>query len=356
VKLLIYQLGSLGDTVISLPAYRAVRHTFGPAASIQVLHNLPEEGRVTPQQLLEGSGLVDAAIGFRQARGAEGLPGWLELRRRLVSLQFDAAVYFAPAERPATAVKRDRLFFRLCGIRRLIGFKPIAPARFTAHDSEGRYAPVAHEAFLRLERLQADGIEVRPEIDLKPPLLSPPPAEMCTTDEWLRARRQAPDRLLVAVCPGANQQANFWPRERFVEIGRRLIADGRFEPLVVGGPAERAAGDEMVTTWGLGLNAAGQFSPLGSAALLRRCAFLIGLDTGTTHLAAAVGIPCVALYGDRNPPGQWFPLGEGHRILQHRTPCGGCRHSLCPLPAHPCMHGITVDTAWSAILAMAQAI
>ena len=137
--------------------------------------------------------------------------------------------------------------------------------------------------------------------------------------------------------------------ERFEEIGRRLIAQG-IEPMVIGGPVERAMGDRLLAAWGRGINAAGQFSVMGSAALLNQCRFLVGLDTGTTHLAAALGVPCVALYADRDPPGQWEPLGEGHILLRHPVPCGGCRVKECPVPNHPCMTGISTEQVWAAIL------
>jgi ADP-heptose:LPS heptosyltransferase len=137
--------------------------------------------------------------------------------------------------------------------------------------------------------------------------------------------------------------------DRFEEIGRRLIAK-RIEPVVIGGPVEKAMGDRLLAAWGSGVNAAGRFSVMESAALLSQCRFLVGLDTGTTHLAAALGVPCIALYADRDPPGQWEPLGEGHVLLHHAVPCGGCRAVKCPVPNHPCMTGITIEDVWAAIL------
>ncbi len=199
------------------------------------------------------------------------------------------------------------------------------------------------EAFLRLERLEKDGFPADHAADLGIPLLTLPAAEREKARQWLDERREA-GRSFVAVCPGANQSAKFWPLERFEEIGRRLLAQGDLEPLVIGGPVEREMGDRLLAAWGRGINAAGEFSVMGSAALLNECRFLVGLDTGTTHLAAALGIPCVALYADRDPPGQWEPLGEGHILLRHPVPCAGCGLEDCPVPDHPCMTGITVDT------------
>jgi ADP-heptose:LPS heptosyltransferase len=106
-------------------------------------------------------------------------------------------------------------------------------------------------------------------------------------------------------------------------------------------------GNTLVRSWGGGSNAAGQFSVAETAALLTLCDEYIGLDTGTTHLAAAVGRPSFAIYGEKNNPGHWFPLGDGHSVLWHRVECAGCRAFECPVSGHPCISGITVEAVWS---------
>ena len=344
---LVYQIGSLGDTyLVSVPAYRAVRRHFGPRARLRVLHNAPPKGRTSPHEVLDGSGLVDEAVTFRQYAGRSNWRTWLEVWVKLRRLRPDAVAYLAPAERSAQQVERDRLFFRLCGIPTLLGFQARDLSRLNMRGPDGRPLPAPHEAVMRLERLEGDIAKDR-AADMREPLLRVPMEEQDKARAWLAGQRQ-PGTVFAAVCPGANQPAKFWPMERFEEIGRRLIAQG-IEPVVIGGPVERGMGDRLLAAWGHGINAAGQFSVMGSAALLSRCRFLVGLDTGTTHLAAALGIPCIALYADRDPPGQWEPLGEGHVLLHHAVPCGGCRAFNCPVPDHPCMTGISIEQVWTAI-------
>ena len=108
---LVYQIGSLGDTLVSIPAYRAVRRHFGPDARIYVLHNAPPEGRASPHQVLDGSGLVDGTVTFQQYGGRSTWKTWLELWTKLRRLNADAAAYIAPAERGPKPISRDRLFF-----------------------------------------------------------------------------------------------------------------------------------------------------------------------------------------------------------------------------------------------------
>ena len=347
-SVLVYQIGSLGDTIVSVPTYRAVRRHFGPKARILVLHNAPPAGRASPHEVLDGSGLVDGAVTFQQYAGRSTWKTWEEVWTKLRRIKPAAVVYIGPGERTAKLVQRDRLFFQLCRVPELIGFHACDTQLEVTRDPAGRPRPVPHEAVVRLERLEKDGIAPDRASDMRLPLLTLPLPEREKALRWLDEHRP-PGKAVVAVCPGANQSAKFWPMERFEEIGRRLLATGDFELLVIGGPVERAMGDRLLTAWGSGINAAGQFSVMGSAALLSQCRFLVGLDTGTTHLAAALSVPCVALYADRDPPGQWEPLGDDHILLRHPVPCGGCGLKDCTVAGHPCMSNLSVEQVWAAV-------
>jgi ADP-heptose:LPS heptosyltransferase len=357
-RILVYQIGSLGDTVVSIPALKAIRRHYGLQAHIVLLHEVRSDSVSTPAEVLDGLGLVDEFLEYkffshpiRQYLNAGILAARLRARR------FQSVVYLMPSERPAASVKRDVFFFRASGIHQQIGFHAFSPQILYPVDAEGLPAPVPHEAWFRLERLRRDGIDVSVELDLTKPFLSLPARFVNQARQWLSERRTASQLPLVAICPGCKQPANVWPIERFVELGQRLMRQGGVEIVVVGGPAERETAQRMIEAWGNGLNAAGEFPPLGSAALLAECAFMVGLDTGTTHLAASQGIPCVALYGCREEPGRFYPLGKGHIVLRHSVSCAGCRLVMkpCSIAGHPCMMGITVDEVWKAIQKMQAA-
>jgi ADP-heptose:LPS heptosyltransferase len=75
----------------------------------------------------------------------------------------------------------------------------------------------------------------------------------------------------------------------------------------------------------------------GSASVLSQCATFIGNDSGPTHLAAMVGIPCVAIFSARNAPGQWEPLGEHHVVIEDRPACAGCMLDECVAQQKKCL-------------------
>lgn len=342
-KILVYLFGSLGDTIIAIPALRAVRRHFRDAELI-LLQNVQSDNIVRASQVIPAN-LIDGYLSYASEAGKfNKINGFYRLWRELRRHGFQAVVYLVISERPARSVSRDRLFFRSCGIRRLIGFHPFSKEELYPLDAEQRPAMTENEAIRKLNRLEIDGIKSLPE-DLRPPFLTFSTVELESIKKWLVDRRKKTDSRLIAIAPGCKTEANIWSLENFIQIGHRLLAEN-CELLIVGGKAEYDLGEKMISAWGAGINAAGEFSVRESSVILSLCDFYIGLDTGTTHLAAAVGTPCFALYGERNNPGHWFPLGSGHLIVFHPVACAGCRFFICPLPTHPCMTGISVESVW----------
>ena len=96
-----------------------------------------------------------------------------------------------------------------------------------------------------------------------------------------------------------------------------------------------------------GMNLAGKTHLLQLAALLERCRLLVTNDTGTMHVATAVGCPVVAVFGSTNPvtTGPW---GEGHVVVKREVLCSPCLKRICPTD-HQCMELITVEEVEAAI-------
>ena len=349
-RVLVYHIGNLGDTVASVPALRVIRRQYGSDAEITLLYDYDRKELISAQDVLTGSGLIDHFLGYRKARGwvqisLAALDAWW----RILLRRFDTVIYLMQSERSARSVARDKLFFRACGIQRRLGFEAFSKEYLYPGSTDGRLQVVDHEALRRLNRLRKEGFDQFTEEELNEPFLRLPDSETEKAVNWLSANRQFPERVLVGFCPGSKMPAKVWPTERFVEIGKRLLATGAFEIVIAGGPAEMELGNRLTKEWGSGLNAAGSFSVLGSAAVLQQCRFAFVTDSGPMHLAAAVGTPCVALFSCVDYPGRFHPLGRGHVLLRHDVPCAGCRMQVCPIQGHPCMTGITVEESWEAI-------
>ena len=137
--------------------------------------------------------------------------------------------------------------------------------------------------------------------------------------------------------------AKRWDAERFAQAGSALIARHGVWPVVFGGPEDRDTGDALLRHWGRGYNAAGRLGLRASAAALKRCGLYLGNDTGTMHLAAAVGVTCAAIFSARDYPGRWYPAGRGHQVFRAQIECEGCRLTECVDRRNECLNRITVD-------------
>jgi heptosyltransferase-2 len=103
---------------------------------------------------------------------------------------------------------------------------------------------------------------------------------------------------LIAIHPGGGRENKRWSPERFTEVGKKLIKDG-FSICLIGGKDEKSLSDYIAEKIDKNkvLNFTGKLSLDETAALLKRCCCLVSNDSGIMHLATAVGIPVIAIFG-----------------------------------------------------------
>ena len=116
---------------------------------------------------------------------------------------------------------------------------------------------------------------------------------------------------------------------------------------IFGGAEDREKGDRLIARCKNGVNAAGSLSVRESAALLQDCTLYLGNDTGTMHLAAAVGTPCVAIFAAIDWVGKWTPFGDNNRVFRKSVECEGCHTPTC-FNNHKCLDLVTVDEVYAA--------
>jgi len=342
-KILVFRLGHLGDTLIALPALHVIRTTF-PHAKISLLSNLyPSPERIAPDQVLP-KGLIDDWIRYESSDTGGGLVEMGRLFFVLRRKKFDTLVYLAPRIRSTSDIRRDLFFFRAAGITDVIGHLGFESLPTQV---DGRLPEVLQEADHLLNRLSVSGIPV-PESGKGKINVAVTESEQRQADAWLSQRVTRDGfRQLVAVGPGSKWPSKVWPEHRFVEIGHRLISVGLL-PVVFGGAEDRQLGTRLISSWGSGINAAGELSIRLAAAALLRCQFYVGNDPGTMHLAAAVNTKCVAIMSALDWPGHWNPYGNGHVVLRRSVPCEGCLLKTCDAEGMRCLREISVHEVWRA--------
>ncbi len=345
-RILIFRIGELGDTLIALPALRAIRSSF-PEAHIALLSNASSNERhVTARQILPANGLIDEWLSYSSDTRSR-LADSLSLIRRLRRNHYDLLVYLGPRIRSVSDVRRDLLFFRLSGIHQVIGHHGLTPL---PPPSEAGLPPVEHETDHLLQRISLGNVSVPPSgnVDFDLELSN---EEQETAAAWLSKHvLQVGSNQIVGFGPGSKWSSKVWPEERFAEVGRRLIAEANIFPIVFGGSEDRDLGERLLKVWGMGANAAGALNVRQAAAALSHCRMYVGNDTGTMHLAAAVRIPCVAIMSALDWPGHWSPYGSGHTVLRRHVPCEGCMLSVCTTEGLRCLKEIGTEEVVSASL------
>jgi heptosyltransferase-3 len=325
-KILIFRTGHLGDTVIALPALWAIRDAF-PDAQLTLLtnHDRRRPNYLSPSAVLPENGLIDAYEAY--PTGVTGLRKLVEtaaLAFRLRAARYDAAYYLMPRLRTAEQISRDERFFRLAGITDLRGVEYARRDRLEL-PAVPPLPKLEPEWKFLVDSVRHSGLEVtnlRHDLALAGD-------ERAVAENWL-SRHAAPSRRSIAVAPGTKFASKTWPEDRFLGVVEQLIRDHDVFPIVLGGPEDREKGDRLIASWKRGANAAGELSVRGSAALLERCSLYLGNDTGTMHLAAAVGVPCVAIFASVDWPGRWLPFGERNVVFRSPVACEGCYTPDCP--------------------------
>jgi len=162
----------------------------------------------------------------------------------------------------------------------------------------------------------------------------------------------------LAVAPGARWATKRWPPESFAAAARRIATQGGWRVAVLGSGADSVAGGtvaDLLATSGIpAVDLTGRLSLLESAAVLGRCRLLLANDSGLMHVAAALGVPTVALFGSTVPQFGFAPYVGPSRVLGvSDLPCRPCTHigrAACPLGHFRCMRDLSPEQVARAAL------
>ncbi len=317
-----------------------------------MLTNVPVHAKApAAAAVLEHTNLVQGYL-----RYGTGTRNPLELARlwwKIVCFRPKVVVYLAAA-RGVAAARRDVRFFKMCGVRKIVG-APVTEAM------QGNYFGAA-PGTAQAEALLL-GADLEPEAArLARNLSELGDAHLEDAASWslhlTEAEQAAAAKAIgaealgeppVAVSVGTKVQAKDWGRENWQALLRQMAGElpGR-GLLLLGAPEESEASAFAAAGWvagggGPAVNLCGRLNPRESAAAIRRACLFLGHDSGPMHLAAAVGTPLVAVFAARNIPKQWFPAGTRHEVVYHAVDCWGCGLETCVEQRKKCITSITVE-------------
>jgi ADP-heptose:LPS heptosyltransferase len=342
-KIIIFSIGSLGDTLTVLPAVRILRKHFQNDQITLLCDFQKDSNYVLAADVLSSAGLIDDVVTYTVHNGPlayiANMARKAFLLLKLRSQGFHTLIYLVEAYQGDRRILRDQSFFKLSGIKCIIGMEGLEE-RPLSHGLSIRR--VTHRTDEVLNRLVASGIPVPPldQRDMSSGLES---LAAHSFEQWRRDLCSDGGRSWIGVGPGSKMPAKVWPGNRYQNVVQRLIDEYDVWPVIFGGSEDNEIGNTLVKAWGRGYVAAGKLSIQESAVGLHRCRLYVGNDTGTMHLAASVGTPCVAIFSSREPPGRWEPYGPGHRVLRTAIDCAGCCLVDCVARGKECLLRITEE-------------
>jgi len=325
-RILVRGVNWVGDTVLTYPAVQQLKTLFPHShLAILVSSRLVDLWKTSPH--------VDEIIPFQKKKGIGSLWEDLNISQSLNERNFDLAVIFPRSFRSAFQVYLARIPIRI------------------GYQDEGRSFFLTHGIHRTKEILRSHRVHYfRKLTEPLGKVESYPSPRIVLREE---DRRWAEERLrdlgirnrepLIGMNPGATYGlAKCWSPRRFGELGKRLCEKWKATLLLFGKEEEGAIAKEILQNLEAGgIDLTGKTRLLQLAALLERCRLLVTNDTGTMHIAAAVGTSVVALFGSTDPSvtGPW---GDGHVVVRKDVPCSPCLKRVCPTD-HQCMELITVD-------------
>lgn len=330
--IVILRTGSLGDTVVALPALRHIRQ-LEPNSRIVLLTNIPTDGGIkaaSSYQVLVGSGLVDDYAEYRPPRRVADVAWLVNYFRR----ERPRRLYYLMPQRSFTQRLRDRIFFFIAGIPEIRGL-----AVSDRHDEprmtqDGQSWESESVRLLRMVGGEKVGIG-REDFDLG-----------LLWSERERAREAlaplgANRYLLVSL--GTKLPVKDWGddnwRVALAALSKELPCNGL---VMIGSADEFSRCEGLAAHWaGPVINLCGKLTPRESGAVAGGALAFVGHDSGPAHLAAAAGAKVVTVFSGRSLPGVWFPFGNEANVLYEKTPCFNCGLSVCEKEAMRCIRGIS---------------
>ena len=331
-RILVRGTNWLGDAVLTTPALQALRRGF-PRARITLL------AKPTVAELLQGHPAVDKIVVYKSPGPHAGLTGKLALARQLRTERYQLAVLFQNAFEAAAIVT-------LAGIRHRYGYATDGRWLLLTHPVRlTRRIRRSHQTAYYLEMLRPLDIAVSAEA----PALWTTAEEDAAATEAFHRLGVGPGQPVIGVNPGSTYgTAKRWLPERFAQVAGRLATEYGAHVLIFGGPGEQAVGraiaDKLSTSAVSMLS--GRTTIRQLMAFIKQCRLFVTNDCGPMHIAAAFGVPLVAIFGPTDPA-TTSPSGNRHTVVRRPVECSPCLLRECPID-HRCMQGIGADVVYEA--------
>jgi len=330
----------VGDAVMTLPALTALGELYD-GASISIL------AKKTVIPIYEFHPVVSGIIKYSEDH--QGLRGRFRLSKKLRAGNFHLAVLFQNAFDAAFLSFISRIPARVGYGRDMRSGLLTEAVPFTAEVKK------LHHINYYLNIIKALGGPAT--------ATRPMPRLYAGADEVKKAKAVLTKaglwgRDLIGTAPGASYgPAKMWPAEKFGEALLRLSEKLDAVPLIFGGPGDAEPAEQVFSYINKkipeALNLAGKTTLSECIALLKGLGLFITNDSGAMHMASALGVPTLAIFGSTDPV-LTGPTGPNTEFIIKKRPCNPCFDRVCQYGHMDCMTAITVDEVCETALKLIQ--
>ncbi len=338
-KILIRGTNWVGDAVMSIPAMREIRRLF-PRARISLLV------RSWVKDVYSAVEFVDEVIEYDNAGLHRGVRGLLRLCSDLRSRRFDLAILLQNAIEAA-------IIARLAAIPRILGYARDGRGPLLTHrvriDPEIKRL---HQVYYYLGILRGAGL-LEPQSCSKTDLVGSikigvSDKDLRDADVLLEERGVRRGEILIGINPGATYGgAKRWLTDRYAEVADRLASGYAARIIILGSRSEHPIAQSLAEQTRCRPAVVAGLTTLGQLmGMLSRCNLLITNDSGPMHLAAALNVPQIAIFGSTSEVATG-PLSQRATVIKNPVSCSPCFLRECPIDFR-CMIGVSVERVVSA--------
>lgn len=336
MKILVRSTNWVGDSILTIPALEGLRARH-PDSEIVLL------ARPWVADLFATQPFLNRVITFDHTDRHRGFFGLERLASELRRERFDTAILFQNAFQAAWLAWRAGIPHRIGyarDARSLLLSRPIpvpAPGEIPAHETR-YYLELLRRAGLLDSLPQINEICLRVE-----------PAAITAAEEVLLRAGVRAGKPRLALAPGAAYgSAKCWPPERFAAVADRFIAEYDADVILFGTISERPVAERISSLMRhRPFHLIGQTPIRELPAFFSACSLFLGNDSGAMHVAAAVGLPGVAVFGSTDPYGT-APVSPRFTVVQQPVSCSPCFLRHCPID-HRCMTRLETGAVFTAL-------
>lgn len=339
-KILVIRLSSLGDVVLTTPVVKSLKRQF-PESQIFLLT------KSRYQDLLKNDPHVFSLIGFDPQDKHKGISGFLELVRQLRTFKFDLLV-------DLHANLRSFLIRHMLKVRTKTKYDKRCVARFLLVHFKFLKAKPNSTIDSYLEALKKIGVN---SSERNPRIFLDQKGEN-SLRKFLIEKRIEEDDVVVGIHPGARWKTKRWTEEKFFRVCHVLNQRPELKIILFGDQEDQGLIERMSGRAKDGKVFQAVSLPLDEfMGLIKRCDCFVTNDSGPMHIASALGVPVVAIFGPTHPQLGFSPIGSENIVLSANVACSPCSlhgQKKCGKKSRYCMDLIEPEMVVNAVEKLLQ--